>query len=155
MKLSPIRISRIYRMLPNISVISWFNFVGLRCRLTQPTSFLRLGNSLEECAKKYKGFCQKYKPKEKNPSQCHWGSKLLAGVHLTNQGSTTNPKKSKSGFPPPPCQVSETPELTEVVRQFIEANRAPRDVETDFWPFLRWVVEWGDLLRVVARKRIP
>ena len=80
----------------------------------------------------YKGFCQKYKPKEKNPSQCHWGSKLLAGVHLTNQGSTTNPKKSKSGFPPPPCQVSETPELTEVVRQFIEANRAPRDVETDF-----------------------
>ena len=75
-------------------------FVGLRCRLTQPTS--------------------------------NWGSKLLAGVHLTNQGSTTNPKKSKSGFPPPPCQVSETPELTRVVRQFIEANRAPRDVETDF-----------------------
>ncbi|MBD2255582.1 hypothetical protein [Nostoc parmelioides] len=30
------------------------------------------------------------------------------------------------------CQVSETPELTEVVRQFIEANRAPRDLETDF-----------------------
>ncbi|MFM6182978.1 MAG: transposase, partial [Dolichospermum sp.] len=66
------------------------------------------------------------------PTQYHWGSKLLAGVHLTNQGSTTNPKKSKSGFPPPPCQVSETPELTRVVRQFIEANRAPRDVETDF-----------------------
>ena len=95
-------------------------------------AFLRLGNSLEECARKYKGFCQKYKPKEKNPSQYHWGSKLLAGVHLTNQGSTTNPKKSKSSFPTPPCQVSETPELTEVVRQFIEANRAPRDTETDF-----------------------
>jgi putative transposase len=95
-------------------------------------AFLRLGNSLEECAKKYKGFCQKYKPKEKTPTRCYWGSKLLAGVHLTNQGSTTNPKKSKSGFPPPPCQVSETPELTRVVRQFIEANRAPRDVETDF-----------------------
>ncbi|MFN6097139.1 MAG: transposase [Dolichospermum sp.] len=57
---------------------------------------------------------------------------LLAGVHFTNQGSTTNPKKSKSGFPPPPCQVSETPELRRVVRQFIEANRAPRDVEKDF-----------------------
>ena len=100
-------------------------------------AFLRLGNSLEECAKKYKGFCQKYKPKEKNPSQCHWGSKLLAGVHLTNQGSTTNPKKSKSGFPPPPCQVSETPELTEVVRQFIAANRAPRDVEIELLLSLR------------------
>jgi putative transposase len=96
-------------------------------------AFLQLGNSLEDCAKKYKGFCQRYKPKEKKtPTRCHWGSKLLAGVHLTNQGSTTNPKKSKSGFPPPPCQVSETPELTEVVRQFIEANRAPRDVEIDF-----------------------
>jgi putative transposase len=94
-------------------------------------AFLRLGNSLEECARKYKGFCQKYKPKEKTPTQCHWGSKLLAGVHLSDKGSTSDPKKSPS-VPPPPCQVSETPELTEVVRQFIEANRAPRDVETDF-----------------------
>jgi len=29
-------------------------------------AFLKLGDSLEECARKYKGFCQKYKPKEKN-----------------------------------------------------------------------------------------
>ena len=34
-------------------------------------AFLRLGNSLEECALKYKGFCQKYKPKEKTPTKCY------------------------------------------------------------------------------------
>ncbi|MBD2255584.1 hypothetical protein [Nostoc parmelioides] len=38
----------------------------------------------------------------------------------------------RSLFSTTPCQVSETPELTEVVRQFIEANRAPRDGSTDF-----------------------
>jgi putative transposase len=86
-------------------------------------AFLRLGSTLEECAKKYKGFCQKYKPNKKTSSKCHWGSRLLAGVHLTNNGSTTNPKK-KSRFSPPPCQVSENEELTHVVRQFIQANRA-------------------------------
>ncbi|BBD55899.1 hypothetical protein NIES204_32180 [Planktothrix agardhii NIES-204] len=31
-----------------------------------------------------------------------------------------------------PCQVSESPELTRIVRQFIEANRAPREAEKDF-----------------------
>jgi putative transposase len=61
-------------------------------------AFLRLGNSLEECARKYKGFCQKYKPQEKNPSKCHWGSKLLTAVHLFDKGSTTYPKKSNSCF---------------------------------------------------------
>nr|AED99442.1 transposase [Planktothrix agardhii NIES-596] len=80
----------------------------------------------------YKGFCQRYKPKEKTPTQCHWGSKLLAGVHLSEKGSTTNPKKSKSRLVQTPCQVSESPELTRIVSQFIEANRAPRETEKDF-----------------------
>ena len=95
-------------------------------------AFLRLGNSLEECAKKYKGFCQKYKPKEKTPTKCHWGSKLLGGVHLEgkSKGSTTHPKKFKSCSPP--CQVSENSEQTRVVRQFREANRAPYEVEKEF-----------------------
>lgn len=74
-------------------------------------AFLRLGNSLEECAKKYKGFCQRYKPKKKNHYRYGWGSKLLAGVHLSSaKNSTTNPKKSKSRFVSTQwgCQVSET-----------------------------------------------
>jgi len=96
-------------------------------------AFLRLGNTLEECAKKYKGFCQKYKPKEKTPTKCQWGSKLLGGVHQEGKvkGSTTHPKKSKSVCTSP-CQVSENPEMTRVVRQFREANRAPKEVESEF-----------------------
>ena len=96
-------------------------------------AFLQLGNSLEDCAKKYKGFCQRYNPKEKKtPTRCHWGSKLLAGVHLSNKTLTTNPKKSKSHLVQPPCQVTESPELTRIVSQFIDANRAPRETEKDF-----------------------
>jgi putative transposase len=96
-------------------------------------AFLQLGNSLEDCAKKYKGFCQRYKPKEKKtPTRSHWGSKLLAGVHLSNKTLTTNPKKSKSRLVQTPCQVSESPELTRIVSQFIDANRAPRETEKDF-----------------------
>lgn len=75
-------------------------------------AFLLLGNTLEECAQKYKGFCQKYKPQDKNPSKCYWGSKLLAGVHFSDLGSTTHPKKLKSHFSHSPPQVSENPELT-------------------------------------------
>jgi len=109
-------------------------------------AFLKLGDSLEECARKYKGFCQKYKPKEKNTAtRCHWGSKLLAGVHLpeSKSSSTREPRKretekSKNLYSPAPslpcsaCQVSESPELTRVIRQFIEANRAPWQGEKDF-----------------------
>jgi putative transposase len=95
-------------------------------------AFLQLGNSLEDCARKYKGFCQRYKPKEKkNPTRCHWGSKLLAGVHLSNKTPTTHPKKIKSRLQTP-CQVSESPELTRIVRQFVDANRAPWQIEKDF-----------------------
>ncbi|TRT71881.1 MAG: transposase [Microcystis sp. M_OC_Ca_00000000_S217Cul] len=110
-------------------------------------AFLKLGDSLEECARKYKGFCQKYKPKEKNTAiRCHWGSKLLARVHLPEPKSSDTRESRKRGtekrnnlcFPAPslpassPCQVSETPELTRIVRQFLEANRAPWQGEKDF-----------------------
>ncbi|MGB5633803.1 MAG: transposase, partial [Waterburya sp.] len=104
-------------------------------------AFLRLGSSLEECARKYKGFCQRYKPKEKKtPNRCHWGSKLLVGVHLSSVSGripmfegechsplqnatvpTHNTKKSQSRLTSPSCQVSESPELTGVVHQFITA----------------------------------
>jgi putative transposase len=114
-------------------------------------AFLKLGNNLEECAKKYKGFCQRYKPKEKNPTRCHWGSKFLAEARFSSVKSTTHPKvsrdkennkggnkSSRTIFSPlclprrAPCPVSESPELTRVVRQFIEANRAPWQLEKSF-----------------------
>ena len=89
--------------------------------------------------------------KQKILTRSHWGNKLLAGVHLSNKAPTIHPKKSKSRQP---CQVSESPELTRVVRQFIEANRAPWQAEKDFGHFLRGVLGLRGLLRIVARKRI-
>jgi len=66
----------------------------------------------QECAQKYRGFCQRYKTKKKPASKkSHWGNKLPAGFTL------------KSRHPPHPCQISPTPEKTAVVEQFIEANQ--------------------------------
>jgi putative transposase len=57
----------------------------------------------------------------------------MAGVYLSEKGFTTNPQKNiKSRFTSLPCQVSESPELTMIVHQFLEANRAPWQVEKDF-----------------------
>jgi len=110
-------------------------------------AFLKLGDSLEDCARKYKGFCQRYKPKEKTtPTRCHWGSKLLAGVHLSSalSSSTLEQRKKASEkrnnlsptpslpYSPTSSRVTESSELTRVVRQFIEANRAPWQAEKDF-----------------------
>ena len=68
-------------------------------------AFLQLGKSLEECAQKYRGFCQRYKGKAKPANKkSHWGNKLLAGFSLRYQ-------VSKKAF-----------EQT-VVDQFIQANQ--------------------------------
>jgi hypothetical protein len=42
-----------------------------------------LGKTLDECAKKYRGFCQRYKPKPKPACKSYWGSKLLAGHKIS------------------------------------------------------------------------
>ncbi len=57
-------------------------------------AFLQLGNTLEECAQKYRGFCQKYKPKGKTPTRSHWGSRLLAGVHINPSPDKKRSKKA-------------------------------------------------------------
>ncbi len=56
-------------------------------------AFLQLGNTLSDCAKKYKGFCHRYKSQTKPPRKCHWGSKILRGQPKSN--STTSPTRSK------------------------------------------------------------
>ncbi|MGK7877358.1 MAG: transposase [Xenococcaceae cyanobacterium] len=95
-------------------------------------AFLQLGNSLEECAKKYKGFCNKYKPKTKTPRKCHWGSKILAGVNFSRSRRTLDASKQRSDRKPPPCQVIETELVATIVGQFFEANRAPWEVAKEF-----------------------
>ncbi|NEQ10837.1 MAG: transposase [Moorea sp. SIO4E2] len=93
-------------------------------------AFLQLGNSLDECARKYKGFCYRYKPKKKTPTRCHWGSRLLAGVYLSESLS----KKSHfgKGRANTACQVTEDPEVARVSRLFIAANRPPTTEKKDF-----------------------
>jgi hypothetical protein len=64
---------------------------------------------------------QRYKPKAKPASKSYWGSKLLAGFkvskgkHKCSVGQLTLWAQ---------CQVSERPEVTQVVEKFVWANRA-------------------------------
>ena len=104
-----------------------------------------------------KVFAKSTNPRRRTQPSATLGSKLLGGVHPEgkSKSSTTHPKKFKScSQPRTPCQVSSNLELTRVVRQFREANRAPSEVEKEFWLFLMWVLEFGWLLRPVSRKRI-
>ena len=97
-------------------------------------AFLQLGTTLEDCAQKYRGFCIRYQPKSKPAKKCPWGSRLLAGMVGSQQtgnrkGTGRNNEKIKSSPCPPVSQqgyqVTESPEVSTVARQFIEANQAP------------------------------
>ncbi|WP_096599470.1 transposase [Calothrix sp. NIES-2100] len=83
-------------------------------------AFLQLGRTLDECAAKYRGFCKKYRPKPKPEKKNHWGSRLLAGMQIKGK-----PKKSFPGqmtLPWDKQKVTESMEVEEVARIFIEAN---------------------------------
>lgn len=73
-----------------------FSNYGTYSRLTEDgltqwhPAFLQLGNSLDECARKYKGFCQRYTPKKKKRTVNLWGSKLMG---------LSQPKKSQKPVP--------------------------------------------------------
>ncbi len=115
-----------------------FSNYGIYERLTDDgltqwhPAFFSLGTSLEDCARKYKGFCNRYKPKPKKPtpSKCHWGSKLLAGVKTETEPHSGSKSQKNAPLPRPrrvACQVIENDILGRVVDQFIEANRKPWD----------------------------
>jgi putative transposase len=80
-------------------------------------AFLSLGKSLDECARKYRGFCQKYQPKPKPEKKNHWGTKLLPKII------------KKKGKKPPRGQMAlwekweaNHPEIQAVAKQFVVAN---------------------------------
>ena len=90
-------------------------------------AFLQLGKTLEDCARKYRGFCNRYQPKSKTKKKCHWGSRLLARLKLErfprrgqSRGSIIPSTSTMMG-----CQVSKSLEVSTVARQFVEANQAP------------------------------
>jgi putative transposase len=43
-------------------------------------AFLQLGRTLEECAAKYRRFCQKYRPQAKPEKRNHWGREQLFAI---------------------------------------------------------------------------
>jgi len=98
-------------------------------------AFMQLGQTLDECAYKYRGFCNRYKAKSKPARKCHWGNKLLAGINFYSSkkskrsGSSNFEATSSSSSSWAGCQVSETRSVSAVARQFIDANQAPWRVQ--------------------------
>jgi putative transposase len=90
-------------------------------------AFLSLGESLEDCAKRYKGFCQNYKPRAKPEKKRSWGKRLLARMETAMKHKKRRKKTSPGqlGLPWERYQVLNCPEIQEVAETFIAANTYP------------------------------
>lgn len=82
-------------------------------------AFLSLGNSLEECARKYRGFCKKYRPKPKPENRYSWGSKLLKGLKATGKKKKSSPGQMRLPWDE---WEAKNEEIEEVAAKFIFAN---------------------------------
>ncbi len=82
-------------------------------------AFLSLGDSLDECARKYKGFCKKYKPKPKQERKYHWGKKLLPKVLKAREKKKRTPGQTKLPWGE---EMENNPEIREVAEKFVLAN---------------------------------
>ena len=80
-------------------------------------AFLELGKSLDECAEKYRRFCQYYQPKPKIANKFHWGSRFLIDLKKA---------KPKPSFDQKPLwdydKETEPSVAEEVAQKFIQAN---------------------------------
>ena len=97
-------------------------------------AFLQLGDSLDECSRKYKGFCNRYKPpKKKPPRKFQWGNKILTRGNFPSQSSSSSAtSRQRSRLKPNGCQVTKTIEIKEIADQFTKANRGVSLEEKDF-----------------------
>ena len=55
---------------------------------------MTLGETLDDCARKYKGFCQKYQPKSKSSKRFFWGNVLLPKLTQRTKKSQNKNKKN-------------------------------------------------------------
>ena len=96
-------------------------------------AFLALGEDLEECAKKYRGFCYQYQPKEKQTKKFYWGNKLLPKLTRRRKKSknNNNNKKKKTNKQKQADEEAKklyenwkenNPEVVKVAEKFIFAN---------------------------------
>ena len=92
-------------------------------------AFLELGESLDECAEKYRSFCQHYQPKAKPEKKRHWGRQLLTRIETKGKNQPRNQKPSPGQMLLPVkidrCQVMNSAEIVEVAETFIAANAYP------------------------------
>jgi putative transposase len=82
-------------------------------------AFLALGKSLDECAHKYKKFCQKYKPKPKPEKRCHWGGLLLPKILKAKEKKKHSPGQMKLPWME---WEGNNPEIQAVAEKFVLAN---------------------------------
>lgn len=82
-------------------------------------AFLALGDTLEQCATKYRGFCRKYRPNPKPEKRNHWGSKLLTGLKKSKKTKKTSPGQLRL---PWDTWDAVNPEVEAVAEKFIFAN---------------------------------
>jgi putative transposase len=92
-------------------------------------AFLSLGKTLDECAKNYRGFCRKYKPRHKPEKRSSWGSRFLPKVKKKkkNKVSPGQMRLPWADWEPPSNLVAE------VARQFILANCYDPEVAMKFF----------------------
>ena len=101
-------------------------------------AFLEMGDSLDECASRYRNFCIKYTPPKKTQRQYHWGSRLLAGIEKPRRNQKyESPRQMNFSFLGR-CQVSTNPEITAIASAiasvFVEANGRSA-ANRGFWTF--------------------
>ena len=92
-------------------------------------AFLSLGKTLDECAKNYRGFCRKYKPRHKPEKRSRWGSRFLPKVKKkkNNKVSPGQMRLPWADWEPPSNLVAE------VARQFVLANCYDPEVAMKFF----------------------
>lgn len=100
-------------------------------------AFLQLGETLDECAAKYRGFCKKHKSKPKPEKRSRWGANLLPKVLKKKGKSKTSP--GQLGLPwaheskPDFLNESGFCEMRETAKKFVLANCYNPEVAADFW----------------------
>jgi len=82
-------------------------------------AFLALDKSLDECARKYRGFCKRYKPQKKAKKHSTWGSQMLPTLPKSKPPNFTNNQLVLPGL----IELATDGEIDEIVSQFIQANR--------------------------------
>ncbi|WP_254625844.1 hypothetical protein [Nostoc sp. TCL240-02] len=83
-------------------------------------SFLQLGRTLEECAAKYRKFCQKYKPKVKPEKRNFWGSNFLPSIVKGVKAKKSSP--GQMSLPWDKQRVTESTQVKNVAEKFMSAN---------------------------------